>query len=1121
MGALAEAGFCRLPTHRQGHRHTSITPLLARQKAPRTMVRFNLTQSHEGTPRGGSPADTSTQSRSPTTRPVSGNHASSPAMNALSLNPELEPGHFPPEIVYLIIQHLYYTILPPPEPFPSPDPYLHLLPRESLWMPPRLAPPRAEQLRETFRNLALVDKTWGDEATRALWRKISFGFPKSWEGVLRVVDEYEHGQRMDRRKKDDTLGSGWSLNSIAGIEVSTSNEDRGRSVVPNWTNDTKWAKLAGPLADTVSKHGRDDSSHSFDTTTGGGENEAPISLNAADSPLLYTKTISFSRFRTAGMSRSLRQGSHERFVTPHRLLKLLRGTRLGKGPLDFPGAGDDEEDSITTGSNYGDERKMNADDLDEFGGPVGKFKQTGRLEGLAFTEFMDSALTKAVLDELLFRGGYLAEYEESDDSHSHHEGYFDHLEPASSDAGAPLFSPFPSPFVEAVAAPSIREPFQARHLQSSQSRSPIGARRSSLSSTVISESDYQDVAMEDDDSDEEKAVFQLGEGRPTRRLDHSPEVRGRSLPQRLPFQRRSSGAAYDHSLVVEPGTDEIEERGRERTGRSATLSGRGRSRFNRSLVPPSAFASRSSSVPAPFHERGATHSPFSSRVRGTSLDTERSSSVPASASGRRGRGQVKVVQILEGSKQVKAIRALDLCGCISTVFVRAIEECIGTYRLGPPSLLPSATSSITAIDENDDSDDSDWQAGVSSSHLSTSSLPTAHSHSHGHSVDGKHRKLRRIYFPHFRRLGLASSLLPTHLLTSFVLSFPYLTHLDLAGTLASPELLQGLALAGQAGPGGRKMRLKALNLARCRLVTGSAVLGLFCGDCPPFTSHAGMDANEAWGSGEVVSGLVDCSLYGDAAHTSPLSHPELRLVLTISPAFTSGRLRTLDLSSTPLTDALLLEHFPPQPHLIELGFAGCRAITMRGVAQFLIEKAPGVEVLDLSNAVPGAQIVAPSSAQRRATLSTPMLSIFELHTVLLRTVASVSANLGETDENCQILLALRETNLRVVELDEKALDAVQGGAGNWKPIWGKGRRGWYVDVATSSVLDRSPTARGPRKLVHLPQNDPHRQALLRLYEQNGSVATETGWHARKMEVIRGDGMMGREEGLYAYQAFSV
>lgn len=30
------------------------------------------------------------------------------------------PGAFPPELISLITQHLYYSILPPPEPFPDP-----------------------------------------------------------------------------------------------------------------------------------------------------------------------------------------------------------------------------------------------------------------------------------------------------------------------------------------------------------------------------------------------------------------------------------------------------------------------------------------------------------------------------------------------------------------------------------------------------------------------------------------------------------------------------------------------------------------------------------------------------------------------------------------------------------------------------------------------------------------------------------------------------------------------------------------------------------------------------------------------------------------------------------------
>jgi hypothetical protein len=346
----------------------------------------------------------------------------------------------------------------------------------------------------------------------------------------------------------------------------------------------------------------------------------------------------------------------------------------------------------------------------------------------------------------------------------------------------------------------------------------------------------------------------------------------------------------------------------------------------------------------------------------------------------------------------------------------ALEEVIGTYRLGPPTLLPAATSSITAISEYDSEEEHEFESN-----------------------------LRRTFFPHLRRLGLASSLLPSPLLTSFVLSFPYLTHLDLASTLTSPLLLKHLALAGQNGPGGRKMRLKALSLARCRLMTGAAIVGLLCGDCPPFTSHAGMEADEQWGSGEVVADLIDLSLFGDGTYPSPLSLAELRLVISISPAFTSGHLRTLDLSSTPLTDAFLLDDFPPQPHLVELGLANCRGITLRGVATFLETKAPGVEILDLSNSAPAAPAVlgnlASASRARRSTTTQPALSIMELHTVLLRRVASVDTSSYDPDE-ATVLLALRSTNLRVVELDEKALEAVQGGAGDWRPIWGKGRRGW-------------------------------------------------------------------------------
>ena len=80
--------------------------------------------------------------------------------------------------------------------FPRSDPYLYLLPRPVAYLPPRFAPPLPDQAREALRTLALVDKTWGEEATRALWRKLSFGMPRAWESVLRLVEEYNAGRTM-------------------------------------------------------------------------------------------------------------------------------------------------------------------------------------------------------------------------------------------------------------------------------------------------------------------------------------------------------------------------------------------------------------------------------------------------------------------------------------------------------------------------------------------------------------------------------------------------------------------------------------------------------------------------------------------------------------------------------------------------------------------------------------------------------------------------------------------------------------------------------------------------------------------------------------------------------------
>ncbi|GAA5898921.1 uncharacterized protein JCM6883_003472 [Sporobolomyces salmoneus] len=1036
-----------------------------------------------------------------------GNHTPTfepaPSFNRTTSTYTRRIGDFPPEIIALIVHHLWYTLVPLPQSFPDPDPYLELRPPPYPGGAPRFAESPNYQAKETLSALALVGKTWGAEATRALWRKVSFGTPRSFESILRTAEEYSGRVQYERplyarlnsaqietslglNFKQEGSGLGWEMQppvpavGNSGIEGVLGER---MSISPN--EDERWAMMSG-----------DPRSTNLPTP------KALPDLAPADSPLLHTKTLNFSRFRSTGLNRTIYQSLNERFVTTERLLTLLRGFRLGPRNLEFPlvkNTDDAMEDDSFTHTSF--------DSYDE--GTKNKQPSLGRLEAVGFTEYMDSSITVEVLEELLFRGGYLAEYEEPEEPAFMHESDLSDFASSSESDRTDIF-PSPATLHGMTLSPVI-EPFHYRHLQSSHSRSPVDGRtRSGSISSSIAEED--ETMMQDSDNEggaDADSVMSDGGAR-------TPVGVGRRSGRKSAptLQRRSSGSAFAPRIVTDSSEDDTttdddeEDRGRERYGRNRgmpmTPSQRARQRFERSVGPISTLNNRSASVPAPFHYPQPV-------LRSRSIaPSERSSSVPASVSGRydhhRHDVPKRMVQVLEGSLEVRPLRGFDLCGCISRVFVAAMGDFVKKYKLGP-ALLHQLSLNEEQEEDEDDEDDA-WTAG--------GRTPSMRSFRMGFFED---RTLNRTFFPHLRRLGLASSLLPSHLLTAFVLSFPYLTHLDLASTLTSPILLKGLALAGQNGLGGRKMRLKGLSLARCRLVTGPAILGLFCGDCPPLTTMAGIsdDDHESWGAGEVVSELTDLSLFGDGTYPSPLERPELRLILTVSPAFTSGRLRTVDLSSTPMNDQLLTEMMPPQPHLIELGLASCRQLTMAAVASFLSTKAQSVEVLDLSNSCPSnaGQTI---SSRRRTAIGQPTISVMELHTILLSTCASVLPA-SSNPEEAQFLLALRATNLRVVELDEKSLELVQGGAGDWKPIRGKGRRGWYVDTATISRLSSDPAYPRPRELIHLPSNHPRRQALQRLTSQRGLVTSEVGWHARKMEVLRGDGLIGREDGLFAFHAF--
>ena len=83
-----------------------------------------------------------------------------------------------------------------------------------------------------------------------------------------------------------------------------------------------------------------------------------------NNPGLLARSVTFERFRSHGLRRTVREGSRQRFVTPIRLLQILQGTR-GAGAL---------------------ERR---DDQDKVGPDSISSKPAGKLKAVGLTEYID------------------------------------------------------------------------------------------------------------------------------------------------------------------------------------------------------------------------------------------------------------------------------------------------------------------------------------------------------------------------------------------------------------------------------------------------------------------------------------------------------------------------------------------------------------------------------------------------------------------------------------------------------------------------------------------------------------------------------------------------------------
>ncbi|KAF8340662.1 uncharacterized protein EI90DRAFT_2966555 [Cantharellus anzutake] len=423
---------------------------------------------------------------------------------------------------------------------------------------------------------------------------------------------------------------------------------------------------------------------------------------------------------------------------------------------------------------------------------------------------------------------------------------------------------------------------------------------------------------------------------------------------------------------------------------------------------------------------------------------------------------------VERRGEYKALEALDFCGCVSSVFVTSLqqfveEEGLGLDYVSVPS--PNRASSIPAI-----------------GHLDGPSLIPV--------------PLKT--FPGLKRLCLCGvTSVPPSVLIAFVTSFSSLTHLDLASTRCTPALLQALA----ASP---TIRLYSLSLSRCNRLTSESI------------------ADFLIDGGAVTEGIRELNLYGDVTFPCPLTRLDLKKIITKAKCFANGQLEYLDLSGSSL-DKSHLAIFSPQLALRSLGLnflgtsvnvhEGTEGLALSDVREFLLNKAPNVEIVTLVGSTPELTGIAHAAGPRATyapatTLTTARGAIsMALHSQLIEPLCVPPFR--TLRGSSRIPPPQPPTRLRVIDLSMSTLSCLGGGALGWKIVKSRGGRAWYVNSTTmwvNGVLQRGVQSGGVTECIER-------------WAREGS-ATGVGWHARKMEVLHGRGMLGREDGLYGAVSFA-
>ncbi|KAI9622353.1 hypothetical protein KEM48_007242 [Puccinia striiformis f. sp. tritici PST-130] len=392
------------------------------------------------------------------------------------------------------------------------------------------------------------------------------------------------------------------------------------------------------------------------------------------------------------------------------------------------------------------------------------------------------------------------------------------------------------------------------------------------------------------------------------RLLRSTRSRYSGLPDMDPNDYTETNPAYERNLLLRKGKLEA-------VGFSEYMTARLQKAYSTKFYSAEELSPHHT-LPAPVEGFFQGHAPMQPTLTASpmSFDTDASCSF-------------RVERRLESSLLMETpVKALDLCGCISSKFRASIKDFILDHALSSPYPPTRPDSNPTSL-------------------LST---PTG--------------LLRATRFPFLTRLGLSRVMI--------------LDDLELSDScLASSIFWISISVI----PGLAQM---SLNLTKCRGLTKENLVGFLCGNQDDNdSSHP-----DRWEDPmESIGGLEELTLHGDLTQPTPLDSEALGKILASCPALLSGKLTTLDLSSVLIddNDFDLKGRMPHQPRLLQLGLGSCPHISLETIRFLLKEKMNSVEVLDISSSCLSAR-----QREARVGQAASPISAGKLHAELINPVTS-------------------------------------------------------------------------------------------------------------------------------------